>query len=228
MGQRTLRIVSDVSPVDDRPHIAQGQDGVERWQFDAFSERDNLGLWVEHGWSVVHRAGWYVGVLSAREGPVVLVVDHHISLPRLSPSLEFRAEGIWAQHVCESPLVHWTLGLEAFGVTLDDPADAAGDQWGSRTAVGLDVEWEASAAAVPDAGGFSQQCLVHGEVLIDDRVVDFEGVGSRQRAWRVDVSRQAPKPATGVLIPVRVEGSAWSMSLGLTLTATGDWSCTRT
>ena len=25
-----------------------------------------------------------------------------------------RAEGIWAQHVCETPLVHWTLGLEAF------------------------------------------------------------------------------------------------------------------
>ena len=36
---------------------------------------------------------------------------------------------------------------------LDTPADAMGDQWGERTGVGLDVEWEEREAAYETSEG---------------------------------------------------------------------------
>ena len=36
--------------------------------------------------------------------------------------LEVRADGLWGELMCETPLEHWSYGLEAFGVALDDPA----------------------------------------------------------------------------------------------------------
>ena len=116
--------------------------------------------------------------------PLTIVVDPAIKIPKLSPYLEFRAEGIWAQHVCETPLKHWTVGLEAFGVTLDTPADAMGDQWGKRTGVGLDVEWEEREAAYETSEGFAQHCIVTGEVLIDDEVCLLNTTGHRNRCWK--------------------------------------------
>ena len=50
-------------------------------------------------------------------GPVV-VRDHEVPLPR--QGLEVRAEGLWCELWCETPLEHWTYGLEAFAVQLDD------------------------------------------------------------------------------------------------------------
>ncbi len=89
---------------------------------------------------------------------VIAVRDPEVPRPR--QGLEIRSEGLWAELYCETPGEHWTFGLEAFGVRLDDPDDAAapGGEIGERVAVGLDLEWEAGDA---DGGG-----LVHGEVLV--------------------------------------------------------------
>jgi hypothetical protein len=84
---------------------------------------------------------------------IVVVDDREVPRPR--QGLEIRAEGLWAELVCETAGEHWTFGLEAFGLIVDDVADEIGE----RVPVGLDLEWEVGAAG-PPAG------LVHGDVLV--------------------------------------------------------------
>jgi hypothetical protein len=97
---------------------------------------------------------------------VIVVRDHEVPVPR--QGLEIRADGLWAELVCETPGEHWTFGLEAFGVALDDPLAAPLDSWGAeigdRTAVGFDLEWESPRA-------------VHGEILVARERLAFEGGG---------------------------------------------------
>ena len=149
------------------------------------------------------RRGWYVAALVGVDRPMVLVVDPELRITDLSPYLEFRAEGIWAQHVCETPLRHWTIGLEAFGVTLDDPADAVGNQWGKRTGVGLDVEWESNSDPQKTGGGFTQKCVVTGEVLIDEETIDMNTTGSRCRRWGRPPEKSENEPGL-LAVPIQV------------------------
>ena len=54
---------------------------------------------------------------------LVTVIDNAVPFPTNYESLELRTDGLWADHHVETPLEHFSLGLEAFGVALDDPAD---------------------------------------------------------------------------------------------------------
>jgi hypothetical protein len=62
---------------------------------------------------------------------------------------------------CETPGEHWSFGLEAFGLRVDDPAETIGE----RLAVGYDLEWE-----TPD--------VVHGELLLARAVVAIDAPGT--------------------------------------------------
>src|SRR4029078_2436375 len=55
---------------------------------------------------------------------VVVVHDDEVPPPR-GAQLVVRAEGLWAELLCETPEEHWSFGLEAFGVRFDDEAEAA-------------------------------------------------------------------------------------------------------
>ena len=158
---------------------------------------------------------------------MVLVVDPNIAIATPTPSLEFRAEGIWAHHVCETAFEHWTVGLEAFGVTLDHPDDAAGDQWGKRTAVGLDLEWESSGSEVTSAAAFEQRSVVTGEVLIDDRVVDFSGTGRRRRSWAAEEPPFVSDEPEGLHVPVRLDAVTGTRRIDLWLALDGSWTARR-
>ena len=132
-------------------------------------------------------AWWWTSLLTPR---LVAVRDHEVPLPRTG--IEVRADGLWGALVCETPLEHWSVGLEAFGIAYDDPADAWGDEWGERLPVGLDLEWE----AVTDPGGspptgprpgpggvaYCQPGFVHGEVLVGPDRFEISGRGFRSRA----------------------------------------------
>ena len=52
---------------------------------------------------------------SPTASPARLVVETDLALPRRFGELELRGSGVWADHICEDPLVHWSYGLEAFG-----------------------------------------------------------------------------------------------------------------
>ena len=95
---------------------------------------------------------------------VVVVRDDDVAPPR-GEQLVVRAEGLWAELVCETPGEHWSFGLEAFGVRFDDEHEAATSDRGERVAVGFDLEWE-----TPDH--------VYGEILLGRRRIDFDGTGT--------------------------------------------------
>lgn len=106
---------------------------------------------------------WYWAYLVGEDLGVVTVRDHDVPRPR-GEDLTVRAEGLWAELVCEVPGVHWTIGLEAFGVRLDEPAEALRGEIGERVAVGLDVEWD--------------EGVVFGDVLVGTDTIAFDGTGS--------------------------------------------------
>lgn len=98
-------------------------------------------------------------------GPGVVVVrDDEVSPPR-GPLVEVRAEGLWAEVVCEVPGEHWAFGLEAFGLRYESETEAAAGGPGERIPVGFDLEWEA-----PDH--------VHGELLVGQARVSLDGRGT--------------------------------------------------
>jgi hypothetical protein len=84
---------------------------------------------------VTYRAELYV------DGALILVHDDDVPLPK-GGLLEIRADGLWAELVCETPGEHWGFGLEAFGLRYDDPAVALVSDRAERVPVGLDLEWE--------------------------------------------------------------------------------------
>ena len=190
-----------IDPIDDLPHH-QASSLVEQWQFDFWSQEHDLGGWTHFTYDHGSRKAWYVTALLGVDRRLVLVVDPKIPIPQLSQYLEFRAEGIWAQHVCETPLEHWTVGLEAFGVTLETAEDAMGNQWGKRTGVGLDLEWERIDDPEISGRGFSQRCSVSGEVLIDEEAIDLHVEGWRSRSWGVDLGLVDHPTGNGIHIDV--------------------------
>jgi hypothetical protein len=127
----------------------------------------------------------YVAGLVGEGRPYVLVKDLDCR-PR---GYELRAEGLWADFNHESE-GHWSWGLEAFGVALDDPEEAVRSEWGDRMALGFDLEWEA-----PDR--------VHGEILVgpSERIA-FAGLGRRLIAELPD--SRAKTRSDGLAAPVRL------------------------
>ena len=159
----------------------------ESWYFDFVSPDGSLGGYVRLG--VVPREGatWFWAALVGRGRPLVTLRDHDVETPR-GRALEARAGGLWVDLVCETPLEHWSVGLEAFGVALDDPAEAYRGERGHPTALGLDLEWEAGGAPVagghgPAGAGYGQACAVHGDVLVGRERIAFDGAGWRTHAW---------------------------------------------
>ena len=96
---------------------------------------------------------------------VVVVRDPEVAPPRRDDVVVVRAEGLWAELLCETPDEHWSFGLEAFGVRFDDEAEAATSDRGERVAVGFDLEWE-----TPDR--------VVGEVLVGRARYALDGTGT--------------------------------------------------
>jgi hypothetical protein len=95
---------------------------------------------------------------------VVVVRDDDVAPPR-GRLLEVRADGLWAELVCEVAGEHWGFGLEAFGLRFDTEREALASDLGDRVPVGFDLEWE-----IGDR--------VHGEILVGRERIPFDGSGS--------------------------------------------------
>src|SRR3954447_21508889 len=132
----------ELAPADERRHApGPAASWTEWWALD-FARDDGFGGFLRAALYPNRRAAWYWAyVVTPESGGPIVVRDHEVSLPR-NENLELRAEGLWADNTCETPFEHWTYGLEAFGVRLDDPADALAGEIGERLPVGWDLEWE--------------------------------------------------------------------------------------
>ncbi|MDP9441800.1 MAG: hypothetical protein M3P34_06425 [Actinomycetota bacterium] len=101
----------------------------ESWYFD-FAAPD-MGGFVRLGLLPNLGVSWYWGYLVRWAEPLLVARHHAAALPRGSV-LELREDGLWAALYCETPHEHWTAGLEAFAVALDDPDDAFRGERGDR------------------------------------------------------------------------------------------------
>jgi hypothetical protein len=70
-------------------------------------------------------------------------------------------EGVWLSLDCETPGEHYTIGMEAFALEVDDPLD----ERGHLVPLGLDLEWEAPGR-------------VHGEMLVGDERIEVDTDGT--------------------------------------------------
>ena len=178
-----------VRAADERAHDAGADGWWETWHLDV-ANADGTGVFVRLACSPALGIAWWWTYLVLPDVPGVVVVrDHEVPLPR--QGLEIRADGLWGEMTCETPFEHWTYGVEAFGVRLDDPTDALRGEIGERMAVGLDIEWEIEPGAVPPherradwpVAGYSQVGAVHGEVLLGRSRIELDAHGLRSHWW---------------------------------------------
>jgi hypothetical protein len=158
----------------------------ESWYFDFAAGDGSLGGYVRLGLYPNLGTAWYWATLVGDDRPLLLVRDHEVALPK-GESLEVRSEGLWADINCETPHDHWSMGLEAFAVGLDDPADAYHGERGDKVGIGFDLEWEAISVPYdyPGMSRYEQPCGVHGEILVGDERINFDGIGQRDHSWGV-------------------------------------------
>jgi hypothetical protein len=161
--------------------------GPEGWGFEfgdgAVTGRVQLTLDAGRG------AGAFVAdLVVARRGRVV-VADETVPLPRRAAGLEIRADGLWASLHCETAFEHWTLGLEAFGLRVDEADRERAGTWaelrGERIPVGCDLEWELRGPPEPlvEGAGYAQPGWVSGEVLVVRDRVPVDGPAVREHWW---------------------------------------------
>jgi hypothetical protein len=177
---------------DERPHPPGDHPGWgESWSFEFFTAA-GLGGYVTLTLFPSRGAAWYWAYLvgDGGGGPVA-VIDDDAPLPRPPGSLELRTEGLWADHICETPLDHWTIGNEAFALRFDDPDEVFGRQRGERVPLGFDLEWETAAASARIDDGYAVPCVVHGEVLVGHDRLAINGSGWRDHRWGHRLGRSA-------------------------------------
>lgn len=188
-----------MDPTDEGWHEA-GPDRLwnESWYFDFFDPAGEVGGYVRVGRYPNLGVVWYWGCLVGADRPLVTVLSHDLVAPRRDGSLELRGDGLWADHHCETAWGHWSVGLEAFGIRLDDPAEVyAPEPRGDRVGLALDLEWETdigARGADPEASVFRYPvgldryevpCRVHGEILVGPETIELDGWGQRDHSWGV-------------------------------------------
>ena len=113
--------------IDDRGHLALGL---------------LVGLRAE---GAHHVASFHAAVLRSGEPPVVVADD---DIPAPPDRWELRTSGLWVESICEQAHRHWSYGLEAFGLAIDDPAELLGRGYGDRLAVGWELQFHGAVADV--------------------------------------------------------------------------------
>jgi hypothetical protein len=159
-----------------------GADWEESWHFDFAAHDGSLAGFVRVTLRPGDGAAWYWAYLAGPRRAVVVVRDHELEPPP-GRTLELRGPGLWAQVICETPLDHWSAGLEAAGVALDDPAEGLRGERGDPVPLGLDLEWEAIGPPASEESGYGQSATVHGEVLLGSRRLDVDARGWWVHRW---------------------------------------------
>lgn len=175
-----------ITEADERRHPpGRGRDWEESWYLDFVDAGGGLAGFVRLTLRPAEGTAWFWAAMVGGGPKLVTVRDHEVP-PPTGGGLEVRASGLWTELVCETPLDHWSVGLEAFGVALDDPLEAWGRERGDPWALGLDVEWEGAArptAWVGKGDGYWQGCAVHGDVLVGAERFSLDGAGTRAHRW---------------------------------------------
>lgn len=134
--------------------------------------------------------------------PIVLVADE---IPVPDSGWELRTSGLWADHNCETPFEHWSYGLEAFALAVDDRTELLGRAYGDRTPLGWELDFEAAdpIADIDESAtglaGYSQTGRLHGIVQLTEGDIEVTGTATRWRWW--GSGHPGGKPVLGTRTP---------------------------
>lgn len=174
-----------VDPADEGTHPPTGEQlWNESYYLDFVDPALGVAGYVRLGVCAGLGQAWYWACLVGEDRPLVTVIDHEVPLP-VAPSREVRTEGLWADYTVEEPVDHVTVGVEAFGVSVEDPAEVYRDLRGDRVPLGFDLEWETDGGNYPYPGvtRYEIPCRVHGQVLVGNEELEIDGFGQRDHSW---------------------------------------------
>lgn len=174
-------------PRDERRHTPDDDPlWNESYYLDWFAEDLSVGGYARIGLYPNLGRVWYWACLVGPDRPLVTVIDHEVPLPSSAASLEIRHDGLWADHAVETPNEHMSINLEAFAVSLDDPAEVYGDGRGERVPFGFELDFLTDRAAYlwpPVTPRYEIPCRVQGEVLVGAERIEVDGWGQRDHSW---------------------------------------------
>ena len=174
---------------------------AETWRFDVADPATGLGAVVRVAYRPTERVAWCWLAAVGCGPPLVALRAHDVAIP--VRGTDVRTDGLWVSLQCETPLEHWSVGVECFGVGYDDPWDALAGERGDLIPFGIDLEWEGDEPPTPrpGGGGYGQWCTVTGEILLGDDRIDVTATGHREHTWGPAAELQTPS--------VRLRGRGW-------------------
>ena len=99
--------MGELDPRDEQRH---DPDDSELWNesyyLDWFSEDLSVGGYVRVGFYPNLDRVWYWACLVGPDRQLVSIVEHEVPMPRSAASLDVRYDGLWADHVVETPAEH--------------------------------------------------------------------------------------------------------------------------
>lgn len=163
-------------------------------------------------WGSFHCAVFRLGL-----DPIVIAEN---DMPVPDRHWEFRTSGLWVDNICETPLVHWSYGLEAFGLAIDEPTELLGRGYGDRVPLGWELEFESMPEFYVDG---RQVGRVDGELLFGDGSAPLTGPAVRRHIW--GPPERSDATVTALTGPVAVETPPVEVALP---TREGVWWVART
>ena len=189
----------------------------ERFEFEFTTLTGDLAGYVVVTLRPSERRSWYWAALVGWTQPFLSVVDNDAPLP--GHGLLLRGHALWADHICETPLEHWTVANEVYAVALAEPGDAWAHQRGDLVPLAFDLEFENDASEVDAlvSGGtvelVAARCRVIGEIHVGSDQLEIDATGRRRHRWgphdwSAAAGTRATRAAAGAVIhraPVLLE-----------------------
>ena len=203
---------------------------TETWGFDWGLSDGSLGGFTEVTVAPRQRGAWFVAAVAGVGRRYVLCRDVDLAPPSNPDVLELRGVSLWTHAICETPLQHWTVAMEAFAVGLDDPYEAWRNEWGDRIGVAFDLEWENDPVALEWTGPASYRlaCTVNGDLQIgEESWRSMTAMGSRWHRWGPPVAPVTAAdrgPDAAVPAPYLVPGRDRPHPVCRWLAVDGTWS----
>lgn len=167
-----------IAMIDARPDVGPEADWSETWDMDFASADGSVAGYLRLTMFPNLGTSWVWSAVAGGGRTTVAMLENEAPVPP-GPGMELRTSGLWVDVIPQTAGEHLTLGLEAFGVGFEDPSEIYRTGYGDRTPMGFDLEWETAESHGHDA---ALPCVVHGEILLADEEIDFDGRGWR-RHW---------------------------------------------
>jgi hypothetical protein len=186
-------------PRDERVHAAST---YEEFTFAFWSSSGDMGGYTS---LVIEPSGVSYAAAFVQVGrPLLHVSDANLPPLRSGDHLLVKGEGMWAEHICESPFEQWTVTNETYAAALDDPDDAWGRAYGTPTPIAFDLEWYATTPPEPVEGGYFQNGEVHGLIELGSGSIEAVFKATRTHRWTPFEWSTAPLDASGLRAPMLV------------------------